>query len=480
MEHSILRKHLPVVVVVATMMMFSVCFSWLAIARHNNLHSGRFDLGIMEQTIWNTVHGRWFSLTDPYGVNEIPRLTFHTDVFLVLLAPLYAIAPYTETLLILQALCLASGGLAVWLLATKILRHSWLAAVLGISYLFNLTVQGTAVNDFHAVCFATPLIIWVFWAAVSRRYWLMLILSGLAVLTKEEVGLMLPAVGIYLLLAQKQRRWGWVMITAPVAWSLLMMLVIIPSFSDNLTSPLNQQRAFRLGAAPIIQRLVMHPLDSWGLLANQHTLLYGIFLLLPLGFLSASSLLIFAVIPDFIISLVLNRFPENSLLDQYNSTIVPWLYISAIYGLTGILHKIQSRVASRNLRLLLVGFWVVIWGIFSACYFGPSVIAQSAYPSVIGQQNEYALLVRDWAQRIPSGVSVSATNNIGSHFSQRRWLYTFPIGIDRAEYVVVLENQGITVVSNRADVSIKIKALRQDPAWEKLYQRGDFTVLKRK
>ena len=38
-----------------------VAYGWLANERHSRFNSTGFDLGIKEQVIWNTVHGRLFS-----------------------------------------------------------------------------------------------------------------------------------------------------------------------------------------------------------------------------------------------------------------------------------------------------------------------------------------------------------------------------------------------------------------------------------
>lgn len=39
---------------------------------------------------------------------------------------------------------------------------------------------------------------------------------------------------------------------------------------------------------------------------------------------------------------------------------------------------------------------------------------------------------------IPSTYSVSVTNNIGAHFSQRQLLYNYPINAQSADYTVIL------------------------------------------
>lgn len=40
-------------------------------------------------------------------------------------------------------------------------------------------------------------------------------------------------------------------------------------------------------------------------------------------------------------------------------------------------------------------------------------------------------------QSIPAAASVSAVNNLGVHLANRRYLWRFPIGIEKADYIVV-------------------------------------------
>src|SRR5215210_6171269 len=82
-----------------------------------------FDLGIHEQVLWNTAHGRIaatsaFADTESYlGIDIIP-----TEL---LLAPIYALAPSVYTMLLLKTLVLASGAVPVFLLVRDRFQSAW-------------------------------------------------------------------------------------------------------------------------------------------------------------------------------------------------------------------------------------------------------------------------------------------------------------------------------------------------------------------
>src|SRR5438132_1206153 len=71
---------------------YALVFALFAVARHLAFQTQRFDLGVMTQAIWETLHGHFLEVTTQRG-EQITRLAVHVDPFLALLAPLWAIWP---------------------------------------------------------------------------------------------------------------------------------------------------------------------------------------------------------------------------------------------------------------------------------------------------------------------------------------------------------------------------------------------------
>lgn len=87
-------------------------------------------------------------------------------------------------------------------------------------------------------------------------------------------------------------------------------------------------------------------------------------------------------------------------------------------------------------------------------------------------------LIDRFLQRIPRRYDVAATNEVGSHLSHRQLIYTIPLGIDRAEVVVMLNNPSLG--------SEEIKLIKQtdtkllsDPNYFVVYRDSQFIVFKR-
>ena len=72
-----------------------------SIARYQTYHADAFDLGNMNQAVWNTLHGHPFRFTNR-GIDWFgppTRLAIHVEPILLLIAPLYLFHSGAETLL---------------------------------------------------------------------------------------------------------------------------------------------------------------------------------------------------------------------------------------------------------------------------------------------------------------------------------------------------------------------------------------------
>src|SRR3989441_6916529 len=145
------------------MLVYMVDMSYQAILRYETFKAGAFDLGNMDQVLWNTLHGRLFQFSnqaiDWYGPPT--RLAIHFEPILLPLSLLYAFHADPRILLIFQTLALASGALPVFLLTRKhIPEWPLLSPCMAIAYLLSPALLGLNIFDFHPVSIATPLLLY--------------------------------------------------------------------------------------------------------------------------------------------------------------------------------------------------------------------------------------------------------------------------------------------------------------------------------
>ena len=149
---------------------YLVYFTTISFLRYENYYTGRYDLGNMDQTVWNTLNGRIFQLTDPNGTNVISRLSFHADFILILLSPFYIIWSDPKMLLLIQTIIVALGAVFIYLLSKHIVKDKNLSVVLSFIYLLNPSLQRANLYDFHGVTLASTFLLATFYFFVRNKF----------------------------------------------------------------------------------------------------------------------------------------------------------------------------------------------------------------------------------------------------------------------------------------------------------------------
>ena len=118
---TILRKHWSEILLGVMILTYIGYFTWFTILRYQTLYAHYFDLGIMQQTVYNTFMSlktgdlsRFLELTNPHGFDQVKRMSVHNDMFLALLAPFYFLYSGPEMLLIIQSVGVGLGALAIY------------------------------------------------------------------------------------------------------------------------------------------------------------------------------------------------------------------------------------------------------------------------------------------------------------------------------------------------------------------------------
>lgn len=145
-------------------------WAFSSLRRHWNLESNSFDLGIFTNTMWNLTHGNGYVSSIKGGINLFAD---HQSPIFWAVAPIFAIFPHPETLLVIQAIVLALGAGAVYVIAKQYRRDDsapnvwWLAAI-PLLYWAYLPIRRANAFDFHPEVFMLPLFLWAIAGIQSR------------------------------------------------------------------------------------------------------------------------------------------------------------------------------------------------------------------------------------------------------------------------------------------------------------------------
>jgi uncharacterized membrane protein len=451
---------------------YAAGFASLSILRHRAFNTGRYDLGNMVQTVWNTAHGNFLQMTSGDG-RQISRLAAHFDPILAAFAPLWWIWPSPEMLLVVQAIVVALGALPVFWLARKHLRSDRAALGFSIVYLLYPATQWLTLNEFHPVALATPFLLFAFWYLDEDRLLPFAIFAVLAMTTKEEIGLIVAGMGIWYAF---RRRWqaGAAIAGAGVLVSVLAIAVVIPHYNAGADSAFyGRYDAIGGSAGGIAKTAVTHP---WRILEEafqSRDLHYLLHLLLPLGLLFVlSPVVLIAAFPELALNVLSATSTQTSIHFHYTAGAIAPLVAATVLGAAVLARRYPAgAVAAGAVAVALVSSWKIgaipLWGV---------VPGGEDY-----QRNDWRVTAHDRVARralelVPEDAVVSSTNVLGAHLSARRRVLSLPKLAD-ATWVVADETR-----SSYADRSAPLPAaaalvrLRRNPDWKLVFARDGVLV----
>jgi uncharacterized membrane protein len=405
---------------------FAVGFGALATLQHQAFWSGRFDLGNLTQAVWSTAHFHPLEMTDLQG-RQISRLGAHFDPIVAAFAPLWWVWPSPSLLLAVQAAAVAAGAPAAYLLARKHLASDWAGLGFALAYLLYPATQWLVLDDFHPVALATPLLLWGFWFLDGDRLVAFALVAIPAALSKEQIGLTVAAMGLWYAVTKGHRRAGAVIALAGVAVSLFAVVVVVPHFAPGGGSPF-AGRYDAVGGSPqgIVKTAITDPSTLVSEVTETRDLTYVRDLLAPLlGLSLLSPVTALTALPELALNLLSSTRTQTSIHFHYTAGSIPGLFVAAILGAARVRRRWASVVSwlPKALVLALVGAGVLLGPlpIYRHVPFGSDLAAREHVVGPHARAAARALRV------IPPDATVSATNTLGAHLSERARITSFPI-----------------------------------------------------
>jgi uncharacterized membrane protein len=456
---------------------YAAGFASLSILRHRAFATGRYDLGNMVQTVWNTAHGHFLQMTSGDGV-QISRLAAHFDPILAAFAPLWWIWPSPEMLLTVQALAVALGALPVYRLAHKHLGTDRAGLGFALVYLLYPATQWLTLNEFHPVALACPLLLFAFWYLDEDRLAAFAAFAAVAMTTKEEVGLVVAGMGVWYAVRRRPRA-GTVIAASGLLVSVIAVAVVIPHFNAGAESAFyGRYDAVGGSAGGIARTAVTHPWTLFEQAFQRRDLHYLLHLLLPLSFLFLlSPLLLVAFVPEVALNQLSSTQTQTSIHFHYTAAAIPPLVAATVLGAAALARRLPGRMPAivvtavvvavgANWKLGAVPLWTAVPG-------GEDFQAHAWHVTAHDRIAERAIAL------VPPGAVVSATNVLGAHLSARRRVLSLP-ELGDATWVVADETR-----SSYADrvaplpSAAALVRLRERPDWRLVFEEDGVLVFHR-
>lgn len=450
--------------------------------RYDNFYTGRFDLGNMDQTVWNTLHGRIFELTDPNGTEVVSRLAYHADFILILLAPFYLLWEDPRMLLFIQTVVLAVGSIFVYAIGNNVIKNKNLSLAFGASFLLNPAVQYTNLYDFHPVTIATTFLLGTFYFLLKKRYGLFLLFAVLAAITKEQVWVVTALLGFYAFVKKDtpsirsiliKRTFGLSIFIVSIAIFYYLIWHAIPNALGSEHFALSYYSDFGDSPTKIIKNVFASPDKLISILAQKDQLHYLSQLFLPLGFLSfLSPLTLVFALPDLFINLLSNKPQLHQIYYQYSATITPFIFIAAMFGIKNLIAWFPRLSTFSTFYILLSTF-------YCAYLFGPLPFAKNPNIDMFTKPQKNKVAIENFVSSIPPEYTVASTNSVGSHLTHRQKIYNVPLGIDRADFIVFLLDDHFAQPSLEEQTKI-VSKIEKDKNYVEVLRIDNFIVFKKR
>ena len=369
-------------------------YTAISLVRWRTLSSTTFDLGVFTQIVQ-----QWAELKVPvvHLTGDSLVASHHFSPALAVLAPAYAVVPSPVTLLVEQAVLVATG-------VVPLMRHAgrhgrllpWAVAA---SYGLAPGLCSLVGFDLHEVAIAVPLLAFSMAAVLDGRLRAAVLWAVPIVLVKEDLGLTLAAVGVVVLL-RGARRLGVATVVGGLVATAVTMLWVLPALDGG---GYYYSEAFAPGS----------PSEAW------HNLLQGlptkggavVTLLVPTAFLALGSPLLLAVLPTLGWRFLSDRASFWTTGFQYDAVLVP-VVVAALVDTAGRLPR-RALAAACVLVVALTAFLVPRYDAGDLLH-PDRWHAQERMPEVLA-----ALAV------VPDGTRVAASNDLGPRLVSRTELYFF-------------------------------------------------------
>lgn len=384
---------------------FIILFSYLSIKRYRTLNSYYYDLGIMNQVVYNTSQGRFLEMTNQELIKNTSRLAIHFDPILALFAPFYKIYQGPEILLIGQAIVLGLGALAVFLISKQVLNKNLISLIFSLLYLLYFPIQRVSLFDFHAVTLSTTFFLFALYFNLVNKNRLYFLFIFLALLTKEHIGLVAFFLGAYLFFVKKEKKTGIITAILGIIFFFATVYFVIPYFrgGEHFAS------GYFIGIKTRFPAILKDGISYIKLMIN------------PLFYVLFSPLTLLISLPEWAINILSINSNQRSIYFHYNSVIVSFLFYSLILGYKNFLNIVKNK------KLQIIFFTIFIFLNLRSVYKYNPVPYFVSHPIFYKEIDPIKTnSIKIWQNNLKDeNIKVSTTPKLAPFFTNRKYYYNF-------------------------------------------------------
>ena len=330
-----LKAHWHFIVLIIAILIYILYWSYITIYRIITFQAGVYDLGLMQQEFYLTLNSHSLSGWLIAFLNKDTALIF---------APIYFLHSLSA-IVILQTIFLGMPALLIYAISLHVLKNRNYSLTFSLIYLVYPLLYGVNWFDAHNQAFLIFFFLLGFYLFIREKYKLsvlFLLLSGLTHYLLLGLPILFSLPFIYESIvsgSHNKKRNNYALIVLVLSFTLLVVTYFIDQSIDielNSTVHAGNLNFFAYFPDKILTLFLA---------------------LAPLGFLSIyPNRYILLLLPFFSIMFISSQttyFIPGILTDQYASSLIPGIFISAIYGLSTLKKK---REKTQNMARKVVKF----------------------------------------------------------------------------------------------------------------------------
>jgi len=372
------------------------------------------DLAAYSQIMWNLAHGSFYSSL--LGVNFLGH---HAHFILLFLVPAYFFFQSPLLLLFLQSALLSFSAYPIFLIARDEISEQaglWMVII----YLLYPAMGYTLFYEFHVPVFATVFLSFMLYFFIKGRFSLFSLFVFLSLCCQENISLLIMPMGVFALFKKRSAKWVIMPMAAGALWFFIVVGKLMPYFNKNTVEFVGIYSQFGNSLPEIFSHLITRPLQTAKFIFMPQKIKYLMQLFGPLSFLSVfdSHILVAGLI--FLQHLLSSRSAECMIEYHYDAEMIPFIFVSGIYGLKKLLN---IEVLKKHVRKEIIGVFLITISLTCAVSFGPfvDIVFNSRRTRADVWDKQKARLI----SMIPDTASVVATFEFLPMLSQRKKLYSF-------------------------------------------------------
>jgi uncharacterized membrane protein len=415
---------------------FVFFFIWLSFGRHDALKSYLNDISAYDQAIWNTVHGHFMQISIS-AFDEPNMFASRFSPSLLFFVPFYMIYSSPKWLLLFQALAAGASAVPIYLLAKEKLKSAGLGLVFLLSYLLYPVLHNGLLYDFHEIVFAVGFAAWAFYFIEKRNDKLFILFSVLLILTQEYLALLVFGMAVYQMFIKKRWRFGVTVGFSALLYYAVILLFVMPHLAQSgkpgflADTGAYASRYTWLGSSPteMIKNMIIHPIQMLEVVFSPARLKYIFLLAAPVFSLALYSWPMAIILPVLPLYLLSSNPMTYNIFFYHSAIFAPFVFFSAIFSYE---RWFKDGIF---LRRLFAGL-ILFFSIATSVIFGVSPLSMR-YTMCDYMPDAHAQRIKEIKRMVPRDATLSVQHNLGPHFSERQYVYRYPLKTDDVQYILL-------------------------------------------